>query len=121
MKKVWVLFFLLTGGIGVAFLLRSKSSPLPSPVTTREEKKFLVSRELFNQGIVKFSGPYWNEKKQAIEIFLSGTEVLFSPQRDFAEQVASLQLILKKYRIVDKNGKKPKVVDLRTLNPYVSF
>jgi len=124
-KKLLLFVFLLLLLAGAGFGIKKQlfAPPIfPNPLSFYEERKFFLLKELLHSGIKDFKGPRWKEESMGIEIFTSnGVKIIFSPEKDLAKQVASLQLILKKYRILNNGEEKPKVIDLRTINPYVSF
>jgi len=124
-KKVVFTFgiFLLAGSIIWGLInLRSEKNLLILPLTKREEWKFSLNKELVKSGINLSNGPAWNQKTMSFEgRTAEGIRVIFSAQKGAEEQVASLQLLLNKSIMLNNEGKKIKVIDLRALNPYVSY
>jgi len=117
-----VLALLVAGGIWARKWSQKERASFPNPLSELEEKKFLLAKQLTKAELGEFSGPFWNKESQGLEIVLSsGIKVIFSPQQDLAKQVNSLQLILKKSRMINTEGKKMKVIDLRSFTPYVSY
>jgi len=127
-KKLLLFVFSLLLLIRASFWIKKQlfsPSIFPNPLSSYEEKNFFLLKELLRsemKEIKNFKGPRWNEESMGLEVFTSdGTKIIFSPEKDLTEQVTSLQLILKKYRILNNGKEKPKIIDLRTINPYVSF
>lgn len=98
-----------------------------SPINEIERSKFELTIALRESGIEIISGPFSREEIQGIEtaIKINGycLKVAFSSKKEPRSQLASLQLILKEAKILEKSkeGKPPKLIDLSGDKPYVSF
>ena len=123
MKKVAVILgLLIILMIGGWLWLGSKREALPLPVTQREDFKFDLSRNLALAGIELSSGPAWSEETMSFEgLTKEGIKIIFSNDLEIEKQISSLQLILKKSTMITNEEGGIKVIDLRTLDPYVSL
>jgi len=94
-----------------------------TPATQAEKVKFDLVYLLKEAGIEIISGPIVRPEIKGLEcqLKLGGrtVKVIFSWQRDPQSQLASLQLILKKSKIV--KDKPIKLIDLTGSKPHVSF
>jgi len=107
---------------GGGFLYFSKPSLPPFPLLSREKVKFSLNKELAKAGISLSKGLTWNEELMSFEALTNqGIKVIFSEEFKAEEQIGSLQLILKKSKMITNESGEIKVIDLRTLDPYVSI
>lgn len=128
--------FLITAVIALTFLViqfkllpiiltkvKNESKDRLSPVEKVEQIKFELVYFLKDAGITIISGPNFKPEIKGIELVLEiknrPVRVIFSSQKDGQSQLASLQLILKKSKIL--TGKQLKVIDLTGNKSYVSF
>ncbi|MBL7078637.1 hypothetical protein ISS42_03190 [Candidatus Shapirobacteria bacterium] len=125
MKKKLLIGFLILSGlglIGMASFYFSASPTLPFPLLAREKVKFSLSKELAKAEISLSQGLVWNEKLMSFEGLTSqGIKIIFSESISAGKQISSLQLILKKTKMIVNEESRIRVIDLRALDPYVSI
>jgi len=123
-RTLMVMSILICGYFAFLFWGQNNANKglFPSPLSPLEEKKFDLVRQIKALGINISSGPVWNEKTQGVELVTTkGIKIIFSSSLEIDDQIRALQLILKNSKIVSPDEKLPKVIDLRTVSPYVSF
>ncbi|MFH1601834.1 MAG: hypothetical protein ABIB61_02635 [Candidatus Shapirobacteria bacterium] len=123
MKKKLILLLAFTFSLGLFyFIIKPRDVFLPFPLADQEIIRFNLSKELNKQGIGLKSSIAWNNNSMGFEAVLeNGIKVIFSSEISPNSQISSLQLILKKSKMISSEGQGIKSIDLRTLNPYVSF
>lgn len=98
-----------------------------SPLQKAEKAKFELISVLRETGLKDVLGPFTKEEINGMEIVIRVNDqllkVLFSTEREPRAQLTSLQLILKESKIIESfnDGKPPKLIDLSSDKPYVSF
>ena len=121
--SIWLLFqFKFWPQISQRGFWRWRTSVL-TPIVQEERAKFELVYLLKEAGVEIVSGPLTRPEIKGLECQLKLADqvvkVIFSWQRDFQGQLASLQLILKKSKIV--RDRPIKLIDLTGSKPYVSF
>lgn len=122
-KRLFILSLAVLMVVGCGgFFYFSDSDLLPFPLLYREKVKFSLNKELVKEGIDLKGGLSWNEESMSFEgTTKGGIKVIFSEEFEANEQISSLQLILKKSKMITDDHSEIKVIDLRTLDPYVSI
>ncbi len=122
-KKLIILSLVVLTAVGVGgFFYFSDNPQLPFPLLSREKTKFSLKKELSKAGINLNQRLVWDEELMSFRgVTDQGIRVIFSEEFKASDQISSLQLILKKSKMITNGNGKIKVIDLRTLDPYVSI
>jgi len=111
---IFFVFFLKNNNFGItaSFFERQKMvKPLSSP--TDEER---LGTLLKTSGFEVYS---INPLRDSIEVSMAGNlNVIFSKEKDYTDQIASLQFILERSKI---EGKVPSKIDLRFSKPVLTY
>lgn len=99
----------------VGFIFRYKDNQKTSVI---DYKNFKLKKILFDSGFEVEEGPFWGKDKSLHFRLSGGVEVVFSAEKDFGAQVATLQLVLQESKIKQRQRA---IIDLRGNKPYVSF
>lgn len=126
MRKKTLIVFLILLGVGLSILVGfnflSSSSLPPFPLLAREKVKFSLNKELSKAEINLNQGLVWNKELMSFQgLTNEGIKVIFSETIKAQAQISSLQLILKKSKMITDGESQIKVIDLRTVDPYVSI
>lgn len=98
-----------------------------TPIQSIETSKIKLEQQLKSASITIVADPKVKPPANFIEVTIDIQnriiKVLFTPQKDMLNQVASLQVILKKSKMIENSqgGKQPKLIDLTGNKPYVTF
>jgi len=123
---IFTVSLLLTGLIIYFYFsnLTNKNTPvLPNPLTIESQNVLLLKTRLSEYNLKIVSGPKLTNDSSDIEVTISpNIKVIFPSKEDVVQKVITLQLILNKSKIDNQqeNGY-PKVIDLRTNKPHVTF
>jgi hypothetical protein len=123
---IFIISLLLTGLIIYYYLanLTNKNTPLlPNPLATESQNVLLLKTSLSEANLEIVSGPKLTNDSSDIEVTISpNIKVIFPSKEDVVQKVITLQLILNKSKIDNQQENDyPKVIDLRTNKPHVTF
>jgi len=109
--------------LGIFSYLNRKSQLLPDPTYGLTKKSSELERLLVDSKIEIKSGPFLDRDNKSFSVIThDDIKVLFSSERDLQTQIFSLQLILNEiYNDLEDRYNNPKVIDLRSKNPNVTF
>ncbi len=95
----------------------------PNPLTAEGQKIVQLKDKLSESKLEILSGPNLIDDSNDIEVIISpGIKIIFSSENSISQQIITLQLILNKSKIDNQqNNNYPKIIDLRTSKPYVTF
>ncbi len=121
MKKSYLAIVAILIMVGLAILAKIKPfrSTIPTPISSKQEKINLITKELRQEEIKVVRDPRLApDNKTLLVIINKETKVLFSLDKDIQNQILSLQLILKRVRMENKQAK---LIDLTLNSPHVVF
>lgn len=95
----------------------------PNPLTPEGQKIVQLKDRLSENKLEILSGPSLIDNSNDIEVYIApGIKTIFSSENNISQQIITLQLILNKSKIDNQqNDSYPKIIDLRTSKPYVTF
>ncbi len=104
-------------------IIKKTSLVFPNPLSPEGQKMIFLKDKLSKSKLEIISGPSLIDNSVDIEVIIAPKiKIIFSSETDISKQVITLQLILNKSKISNQqNEGYPKIIDLRTSKPYVTF
>lgn len=125
LSMVFVLSLTLTVAIAFAYFkiyYQGQSVSLPYPLTSEGRYISRLKTKLSKLNLKINSEPKLIENTSDVEVVIDpGIKVIFPVKKDIDQEIFTLQLILNKSRIDNQKNGNPKVIDLRTNKPHVTF
>jgi hypothetical protein len=123
---IFTISLLLTGIIIYVYFFKivgKNNLFLPNPLTIESQNVLLLKTKLSEYNLEIVTGPKLINDSLDIEVTISpNTKVIFPAKNDIVQKVITLQLILNKSKIDNQQENDyPKVIDLRTNKPHVTF